>query len=135
MRKKRLGRGHGSGMVKTSGRGTKGQKARGTIRPVFEGGQLSQTKRTPFLRGKQRNKSRHVKPHTISLDQMLRVPSGTKVNVDYLVKAGILHVGEKAKIVSGVKKFLVVLHVTLPVSSGAKTMIEKAGGTVKTMST
>ena len=50
--KKRLGRGHGSGKVKTSGRGTKGQRARGKIRLGFEGGQLSIIKRLPLLRGK-----------------------------------------------------------------------------------
>ena len=48
-RKKRVGRGPGSGLGKTSGRGQKGQKARsgGSINPVFEGGQLPLYKRLP----------------------------------------------------------------------------------------
>ena len=47
--KKRVGRGSGSGLGKTSGRGQKGQKARsgGSINPVFEGGQLPLYKRLP----------------------------------------------------------------------------------------
>ncbi len=47
--KKRVGRGPGSGLGKTSGRGQKGQKARsgGSINPVFEGGQLPLYKRLP----------------------------------------------------------------------------------------
>ena len=54
--KKRLGQGHGSGRVKTSGRGTKGQKARGKIPLRFEGGALPLIKRMPFHRGKGKNK-------------------------------------------------------------------------------
>ena len=47
--KKRVGRGSGSGLGKTSGRGQKGQKARsgGSINPVFEGGQLPLYRRLP----------------------------------------------------------------------------------------
>lgn len=51
---KRLGRGHGSGRVKTSGRGQKGQKARtghGAIPAYFEGGQMRLARRLPILRG------------------------------------------------------------------------------------
>jgi large subunit ribosomal protein L15 len=49
--RKRVGRGYGSGKAKTSGRGTKGQKARGKVRAGFEGGQLPLIKRLPFRRG------------------------------------------------------------------------------------
>ena len=49
--KKRLGRGHGSGLHKTSGKGTKGQKARtghhGIPKPGFEGGQTAMARRLP----------------------------------------------------------------------------------------
>ena len=55
--KKRLGQGHGSGKVKTSGRGTKGQKARNKVPMYFEGGALPLIKRLPYRRGKGRNKS------------------------------------------------------------------------------
>lgn len=52
-KKKRVGRGTGSGHGKTAGRGTKGQKARSGpgVRPGFEGGQLPIQKRMPYKRG------------------------------------------------------------------------------------
>ncbi len=52
-RRKRIGRGAGSGNEKTSGRGTKGQKARtgGNIPPWFEGGQNKIVKALPYKRG------------------------------------------------------------------------------------
>ena len=65
--KKRIGRGHGSGKVKTSGRGTKGQKARDSVPLGFEGGQLSLIKRLPLLRGKGRNASMKVKAFAVAL--------------------------------------------------------------------
>lgn len=51
--RKRVGRGHGSGYVKTAGRGTKGQKSRsgGRVRPGFEGGQNPIYQRMPYKRG------------------------------------------------------------------------------------
>ncbi|MEZ4520907.1 MAG: 50S ribosomal protein L15 [Thermomicrobiales bacterium] len=51
--RKRVGRGHGSGSVKTAGRGTKGQKSRsgGRVRPGFEGGQNPIYQRMPYKRG------------------------------------------------------------------------------------
>lgn len=51
--RKRVGRGHGSGNVKTAGRGTKGQKSRsgGRTRPGFEGGQNPIYQRMPYKRG------------------------------------------------------------------------------------
>ena len=52
-RRRRLGRGHGSGRVKTSGRGTKGQNARSGkgVKPWFEGGQNPWTAKIPHRRG------------------------------------------------------------------------------------
>ena len=49
--RKRVGRGIGGKGGKTAGRGTKGQSARNTIRPGFEGGQLPIQMRLPKLRG------------------------------------------------------------------------------------
>jgi len=50
-KRKRLGRGMGSGLGKTSGRGMKGQKARGSVRPGFEGGQTPLYRRLRKRRG------------------------------------------------------------------------------------
>ncbi len=49
--RKRVGRGIASGRGKTAGRGTKGQKARESVRPGFEGGQTPLARRIPHLRG------------------------------------------------------------------------------------
>lgn len=50
--KKRVGRGYGSGKGgHTTGRGSKGQKARGKVKPTFEGGQLPLARRIPRKRG------------------------------------------------------------------------------------
>lgn len=49
--KKRVGRGKGSNRGKTSGRGMKGQRARGKVRVGFEGGQTSLVRRLPTIRG------------------------------------------------------------------------------------
>jgi len=50
-RRKRIGRGPGSGHGKTSTRGHKGDKARGSVRPGFEGGQTPLHRRLPKQRG------------------------------------------------------------------------------------
>src|SRR3989339_381794 len=80
-RKKRLGRGHGSGKVKTSGRGTKGQKARDSIRPGFEGGQLSLIKRLPVLRGKGKNASQKVYTVVLPVAKMSVLRENTNVTL------------------------------------------------------
>ncbi len=103
---RRVGRGHGSGRVKTSGRGTKGQKARRDIKLHFEGGALPLIKRLPFLKGKGRNK--HVKSAPVIL------------NVKDFAGLKVLGDGEIS----------VALIVKLPTSANAKTKIEKAGGEV-----
>ncbi|OGG35238.1 50S ribosomal protein L15 [Candidatus Gottesmanbacteria bacterium RIFOXYB1_FULL_47_11] len=92
-KKKRLGRGHGSGKVKTSGRGTKGQRARGKIRMGFEGGQLPLIKRLPLLRGKDRNKSRKEKAFPISIEKINKLPDGTTITLETLKKYHMIHNG------------------------------------------
>src|SRR5258706_7459640 len=84
--KKRLGLGHGSGRGKTSGRGTKGQKARRDIKLSFEGGALPLIKRLPFLRGKGRNKQYKAKEYVINLDRLSKLPAKSVVDVKFLVE-------------------------------------------------
>ena len=48
---KRVGRGNASGHGRTAARGMKGQRKRGSVRPGFEGGQISVVRRLPHLRG------------------------------------------------------------------------------------
>lgn len=88
--KKRVGRGSGSGLGKTSGRGQKGQKARsgGSINPVFEGGQLPLYRRIP-----KRGFSNHMFKTTyavVNLEQLNVFENGTVVTPALLKEAGIV---------------------------------------------
>ena len=88
--KKRVGRGSGSGLGKTSGKGQKGQKARsgGSINPVFEGGQLPLFRRIPKRGFKNYNfRTRHA---VINLDSLNRFDEGTVVTPALLKETGII---------------------------------------------
>ncbi|MCL5438404.1 MAG: uL15 family ribosomal protein, partial [Patescibacteria group bacterium] len=80
-KKRRLGQGHGSGRVKTSGRGTKGQNARGKRSLWFEGGAVSLIKRLPFRRGKGRNKVFKKKPITINIKVLNIFPKSSVIDI------------------------------------------------------
>ena len=92
-RRKRVGRGPGSGLGKTSGRGQKGQKARsgGSINPVFEGGQLPLYRRLP-KRGftNARFKIRYA---TINVEDLNVFEDGTVVTPALLKDKGIIKKG------------------------------------------
>lgn len=128
--KKRLGRGHGSGKVKTSGRGTKGQKARGSMPIGFEGGQLPMIRRLPFLRGKQRNRGFGEKPFPLALEKLVKFPAETHVTIETLKKNNIIHKSVQKVKVLGAAALPVKLTVELPCSKSATRAIEKAGGSV-----
>jgi len=132
---KRLGQGHGSGRGKTSGRGTKGQKARGKIPAHFEGGALPLIKRLPFRRGKGKNKVFRRQPIIINVKALNLLPANSEVNVETLIKHKI--VDESARTygvkILGEGDLSVVLAVKLPVSKGAREKIEKLGGTVESI--
>lgn len=102
-RKKRVGRGVGSGKGShTSGRGQKGQKARGDIHILFEGLKMKKSflKRLPLMRGKGKFHGKG-KPVTISLTKLEGLPSGSKITVELLIKEKLIN-AEEAK-VNGVK--------------------------------
>ena len=128
--KKRLGRGHGSGKVKTSGRGTKGQKSRGGIRLGFEGGQLALIKRLPLLRGKGRNGSQSGKAFPVDVGKLNVIPAGTTVTLEILKKYHMIDTVCTRVILLGSGKLTVKLTVTVPCSKSAQQVIEKAGGSV-----
>lgn len=88
--RKRVGRGAGSGLGKTSGRGHKGQNARsgGGVRPGFEGGQNPLYRRVP-KRGF--NNDRFASEFAIvNLNQLNRFAAGTEVTPELLLSEGIL---------------------------------------------
>ena len=129
--KKRVGRGHGSGKVKTSGRGTKGQNARGTMPRSFEGGQLPLIKRLPLLRGKGRNINRQGKASPVSVGTLAQIPAGSTVTLATLLKYHIIDTqASRVKILGG-GTLTHKLTVSVPCSRSARQAIEKAGGTVE----
>lgn len=132
---KRIGRGPGSGKGKTSGRGTKGQNARGSLSLVhshYEGGQRPLIKRLPYRRGKG-NPKVSKKPFVINLSDLSTFKNNQVVDLDSLIKGGLIK-KEEAK-TNGVKilgagKIMVSLNVNLPASKSAAEKIIKAGGKV-----
>ena len=90
-RKKRLGRGLGSGKGAKSGRGTtRHQAARESIPLHFEGGQGRIVKRFPLLRGKGKNKSMKVKPIILKPSDLDSLKEGQTVTLELLIKNGIV---------------------------------------------
>lgn len=132
--KRRLGQGHGSGRVKTSGRGTKGQNARSSRPLFFEGGALPLIKRLPFRRGKNKNKSFKKKPIAINIKALNIFKTKSIVDLKTLVSSNI--VSQQDAKTYGVKilsdgDLKVALTVKLPTSKNAAEKIKKAGGTVE----
>ncbi len=130
-RKKRLGRGHGSGKVKTSGRGTKGQKARGTVPAGFEGGQSPLFKRLPYLRGKGRNRSGKPKAFPITVIKLNAIPKGTVVTLETLRKYRMIDEDVSRVKILGGGALTVALTVRVPCSKTAKEAVVNAGGSVE----
>ena len=129
--RKRLGRGIGSGLGKTSGKGHKGAKARsgGGKRPGFEGGQMPLTMRLP-KRGFT-NKWR-VEYATVNVDRLNIFEDGEVVSPVELIQAGILkNVQDGVKILGNgeiTKKLTVQAN---KFTATAKEKIEAAGGKVE----
>lgn len=87
--KKRVGRGTGSGLGKTSTRGHKGQNARsgGGVRPAFEGGQTPLFKRIPKRGFTNINR---VEYDVVNIEALNCFDEGAKVTPEKLVKAGLI---------------------------------------------
>jgi large subunit ribosomal protein L15 len=129
--KTRKGRGEAS-KGKTSGRGTKGSKARGSIPDRFEGGQMPLHMRLPKLKGfKNNNKIPFQVVNVATLASLY--PSGGEVTVDDLVAKGAVRKNEPVKVL-GNGDLAVALTVTVDAASdSAKAKIEAAGGSVTTI--
>lgn len=131
--KRRLGQGHGSGRVKTAGRGTKGQKARGKISLFFEGGALPLIKRLPFRRGKGKQKVFKNKPVIINIKALNLLQKDSVVDLETLIKNRLVdaqeakHYGVK---ILGDGDLKISLVVKVPTSRKAAEKIKQAGGSV-----
>jgi large subunit ribosomal protein L15 len=127
--KRRVGRGIGSGLGKTAGRGHKGQKSRagGYHKVGFEGGQMPLQRRLP----KRGFKSHLLKFNAEVTLSALEQLGAAEVDVLTLKQAGL--VGELAKVVKVIKTGAITKAVKLTgigATAGAKAAIEAAGGTV-----
>ena len=128
---KRLGRGVGSGLGKTSGKGHKGAKARsgGGKRPGFEGGQMPLTMRLP-KRGFT-NKWR-VEYATVNVDRLNIFEDGAVVTPVELIESGILkNVQDGVKILGNGEITRKLTVKATKFTQTAKEKIEAAGGKVE----
>ena len=125
--KTRVGRGEGS-KGKTSGRGTKGTKARYQVPSAFEGGQMPIHMRLPKLKGF-KNPFK-VEFQVVNLDRINELfPEGGAITVEDLVAKGAVRDGHPVKVL-GQGDITVAVQVTADAFSGsAKEKIEAAGGT------
>ena len=127
--KRRVGRGIGSGLGKTAGRGHKGQKSRagGYHKVGFEGGQMPMQRRLP----KRGFKSHLLKFNAeVTLTDLQRL-GAAEVNLVTLKQAGL--VGEMAKVVKIIKTGELTMAVALTgigATAAAKAAIEASGGSV-----
>jgi len=128
---KRLGRGESSGLGKTSGRGTKGQKARksGNVRIGFEGGQNPLARRLP----KHGFTSANTKNAIVNVRHLsLHFSDNAEINAQTLVASGLVRsLNDKIKVL-GVgepkKGFKLRVH---SISDSARKKIENSGGSIE----
>ncbi len=128
--RKRLGRGPGSGLGKTSGKGHKGHKARtgGSTNPGFEGGQMPMFRRLP-KRGF--TNPFKVTAVPINLTRLTAVSAGD-VTPEALVAAGLIsNAGQAIKILGTGEAARAYTVRGIPVSASARAKIEAAGGSVE----
>lgn len=127
--KRRVGRGIGSGLGKTAGRGHKGQKSRsgGYHKVGFEGGQMPMHRRLP-KRGFKSHLLKFNAEITLTSLELLGLP---EVDVLTLKQAGLI--GQIAKVVKVINTGAITKAVKLTglgATAGAKLAIEAAGGSV-----
>ena len=127
----RVGRGIGSGLGKTAGRGHKGQFARsgkGKVKPGFEGGQMPLQRRLPKVG------FRSKKSHEVSEVLLYKLDSlkGDTIDFDVLKAAGLVeNRAVRAKIVLKGELTRAVKLKGVAATAGAKAAIEAAGGSVE----
>jgi len=127
---KRVGRGIGSGLGKTCGRGHKGQKSRagGFHKVGFEGGQMPLQRRLPKMGFGSRSSLTRAE---VRLNELNRV-EGDVVDLAALIQAGVVNRSTKtAKIIASGEVSRALTVRGLAATKGARSAIEAAGGTVE----
>lgn len=129
-KKKRVGRGDGSGHGGTAGKGAKGQNARSghSVRPNFEGGQMPITRRMPKRGFKNPNRRIFA---IVNIDQLKGFQAGTVVDRETLTAVGLVsgRVDGVKILGNGEINFPLSVKVDM-ISRGAREKIEAAGGTI-----
>ena len=133
-KRKRVGRGTGSGHGKTAGRGTKGQGARsgGGKGPYFEGGQLPLARRLPYKRGFTNINKIIYQP--VNVGDLAGFEDGTEVTPVVLTFVGLLKKPDVPVVILGDGDLAVALDVKAHrFSKSAQEKIEKAGGKIEVL--
>lgn len=128
-KRKRVGRGNGSGHGTTSGRGTKGQLSRsgGNTRLGFEGGQMPLQRRIPHLKGFKNN--RKILFNTINTGALEKFDEGSSIDYKMLLENGLINKKNLPVKILGTGKLSKKLTVKAnSFSKNAAEKIEKAGG-------
>ena len=133
--RKRIGRGIGSGTGKTSGKGHKGQKARsGVAIKGFEGGQMPIHRRLPKRGFTSINRVPFVEINLDNIEKLIvnkKINNQKAINSEYLLELGLIKkITSKVKLLAkGEIKSKINIEVSA-VSSKARELVEKVGGTV-----
>ncbi len=133
-RRKRVGRGIGSGHGKTSTRGQKGQRARtgSRKRPGFEGGRNPLIRRLPKRGFRRKATGQALPPLIINVDQLNRFADGERVTPERLHELGMISEASRPVKLLGdgslTKRLTVVVH---RASESAKSKVASAGGAVE----
>jgi len=131
--RKRIGRGIGSGHGKTSGRGHKGDKARGSTKPGFEGGQTPLHRRLPMKRGFKNTLFRKTFA-IVNLDDLEKFEAGTVITPEMLLEKRIIRELEDGCKVLGDGELTKALTVKAHrFSKSAAEKIQAAGGTTEVL--
>jgi large subunit ribosomal protein L15 len=131
----RVGRGIGSGLGKTGGRGGKGQTARsGVAIGGFEGGQMPLHRRLPKRGFNKWRRKDYNEINVGTLQQAIdekRLDAGKPVNLDALIAAGLLRRGKDGLRLLGTGELTAKVALTVDHASGtARAAVEKAGGSI-----
>ncbi len=132
---KRLGRGIGSGLGKTSGKGHKGQWARsgGGVRPGFEGGQMPIARRVPKRGFNHNGKKVYV---IVNLADLAELPAGTVVDYGFVMENGLAKAVKNncgLKVLGDGELSVALTVKAAKFSASAKAAIEAAQGTAEVL--
>jgi large subunit ribosomal protein L15 len=123
--RKRVGRGPGSGLGKTAGKGHKGGQSRSgySLRPGFEGGQMPLIRRVP-----KRGFTNEFRVEYAVVNVGILATLGKAVTPELLAERGLVHPGKKVKVLGDGEIAAAVTVTAHKFSKSARTKIEAAGG-------